>query len=281
MVDNLNNQPTLKCLIDLGMSEREARVYFALLKKRRATASELQKLSGLPQNKIYDTLNKLTRDGHFLEKKEGRLRIFEIRDPKESLAFAFEEFKKRQKNIEEQKQEIEKLFRNGTPYVEPLEYIEVLYGNDNVHRKYVSLLRSVKKEILGFNRAPYACFTEEMVAEQEREGDLFLNRGGKSRAVIEISEKSPEWLFTSLEKESTPGEEIRISDSLPLKMAIFDRETLLLADEGGLASGGELTMSAIKQEITVNGYVALFEFFWNHAIEYEEWKKRNLQRQTI
>ena len=275
MKNDFSHQPILKCLIDLGMSDREARVYFAMLKKHKATASELQKMSGVPQNKIYDTLNNLTRNGHFLEKQEGRLRIFEIRDPKESLAFAFEEFKKRFDNAEQQKQKIEELYESSAPFIEPLEYIEVLHGNDNIHRKFVYLLRSCAKEFLGFARAPYSSHTEEMVAEQIRENIAFLNRGGKMRTVYELNEKSPDWLMNHIEKVAKAGEDFRISENLPLKMIIFDRETLLLADEGGLASEGELTISTIKQKVTVNGYVALFEFFWNQSIELEEWKKRH------
>ena len=276
MKNDFSHQPILKCLIDLGMSDREARVYFAMLKKHKATASELQKMSGVPQNKIYDTLNNLTRNGHFFEKQEGRLRIFEIRNPKESLAFAFEEFQKRFDNAEQQKQKIEELYENSAPFIEPLEYIEVLHGNDNVHRKFVSLLRSCAKEFLGFTRAPYSCYTEEMIAEQTRENIALLNRGGKMRTVYELNEKSPDWLMTHIEMVAKAGEDYRISEELPLKMVIFDRETLLLADEGGLASEGELTMSAIKQKVTVNGYVALFEFFWNQSIELDEWKKTNV-----
>ena len=275
MVNDYSNQPIIKCLIDLGMSDREARVYFALLRKRKATASEIQKMSGVPQNKIYDTLNNLTRSGHFSERQEGRLRIFEIRDPKESLAFALEEFKKRLNNIEQQKLEIEKIYENDVPYIEPLEYIEVVHGNDNIHRKFLSLMRSCVKEFLGFSRAPYSCNTEEMVAEQIRENIAFLNRGGKIRTIYELNDKSPDWLINNIETAAKAGEDFRILNELPLKMIIFDRETLLLADEGGLASEGELTMSAIKQKVTVNGYVALFEFFWNQSIDLEEWKKRH------
>ena len=273
MKNDFSHQPILKCLIDLGMSDREARVYFAMLKKHKATASELQKMSGVPQNKIYDTLNNLTRNGHFFEKQEGRLRLFEIRDPKESLAFAFEEFEKRVNNIEQQKQKIEELYENSAPFIEPLEYIEVLHGNDNVHYKFVSLLRSCAKEILAFTRRPYSCHTEEMVAEQTRENIAFINRGGKIRTIYELNEKSPDWLMNNIEMLAKAGEDFRISEELPLKMIIFDRETLLLADEGGLASEGELTMSAIKQKVTVNGYVALFEFFWNQSIDLDSWKR--------
>ena len=58
-------------------------------------------------------------------------------------------------------------------------------------------------------------------------------------------------------------------------MMIFDRHTLLLADQERLSSVSEFTMSIIQQETTVNGYISLFEFFWEQSIGFEEWKVKN------
>ncbi len=263
----------IKRLINLGMSEREAKVYLCLLDKRIANAHELQKLSGIPQNKIYATIGSLTRQGYCVERKEGRKYIYEILDPSFTIDIPLKRLENRLKDSIDLKKELVEIYSKDIELTEPLEYFEVLHGNANIHRKYMSLLRSCAKEFLGFARGPYSSSTEEMVAEQIRENIAFLNRGGKIRTIYELNEKSPDWLQNHIEKVAEAGEDYRISEELPLKMIIFDRKTILLADKGDLVREGELTMSTIKQKVTVNGYVTLFEFFWNQSIELEEWKK--------
>ena len=262
-------------LMKLGFSERQAKVYLALLNQRNATAAELQKSSGIIKTKVYEIVKSLVQKGYCRERKVGRKRTFEAVDPQFSLSSYIPKLESHINDTRLMIKRLSERFAESSEETEPLDYIEVLYGNDNVHRKFVSLLRSCAKEFLGFARAPYACYTEEMIAEQIRENIAFLDRGGKIRTVYELNEKSPDWLMKFIEMAAKAGEDFRISEELPLKMIIFDRETTLLADEGGFASEGELTMSAIKQKVTVNGYVALFEFFWNQSMELEEWEKTN------
>ena len=265
----------LHLLMKLGFSERQTKVYLALLKQRSATAADLQRSSGIIKTKVYEIVKSLVQKGYCRERKVGRRRTFEAIDPQFSLSSYIPTLESNLNDTRNMIKRLSERFAESGEEIEPLEYIEVLHGNDNVHHKFVSLLRLCVKEFLGFARAPYSSHTEEMVAEQIRENIAFLNRGGKMRTVYELNEKSPDWLMNHIDKVAKAGEDFRISEELPLKMIIFDRETLLLADEGGLASGGELTMSAIKQKVTVNGYVALFEFFWNQSMELEEWKRRH------
>ena len=58
-------------------------------------------------------------------------------------------------------------------------------------------------------------------------------------------------------------------------MYLFDREKLLLPQRSALTNGGELTMTIVKQNTMVGGYITLFEFFWEHAIKYHDWIKEN------
>ena len=76
-----NHSGLRRCLTDLGMSEREARVYLALLSKRTGAAADLQKISGVPQSKIYEIIGSLVRRGFCTERKAGRKRTFEVIDP--------------------------------------------------------------------------------------------------------------------------------------------------------------------------------------------------------
>ncbi|MCX6639345.1 MAG: hypothetical protein NTW14_02525 [bacterium] len=267
------NFSLLETLSDLGMSEREGKVYLALLNKRCATAAILQKLSGVPQSKIYEIIGDLIQQGYFLERKVGTKRTFEIVDPKITLNSPFEKLQSRLKDSFKRKKELEDIYNQGDQATEPLEYIEVLRGNDFIHHRYCTLVGTTNEELLGFGRGPYACDTQEKSSAQEDEEQGILKRGGIVRWVYELKLPEDAWLLSDMRELKRAGGGVRIARSLPIKMMIFDRNTLLVADEEPFAIPGDLTMSIIKQKTVVNAFCALFEYFWAMALELEEWEK--------
>jgi sugar-specific transcriptional regulator TrmB len=58
MVDNM-----IKKLIEIGLSEYEAKAYRALIKTNPATAYEIARLSGIPTSKIYGVISRLCNKG--------------------------------------------------------------------------------------------------------------------------------------------------------------------------------------------------------------------------
>ena len=57
------NNRTQGLLIDLGMTEYEAKAYMALMRCQPATPYEIAKAAGLPTSKIYETIKRLTDQG--------------------------------------------------------------------------------------------------------------------------------------------------------------------------------------------------------------------------
>ena len=57
------NKQTQDLLIELGMTEYEAKAYMALMRCQPATPYEIAKAAGLPTSKIYETIKRLTDKG--------------------------------------------------------------------------------------------------------------------------------------------------------------------------------------------------------------------------
>jgi sugar-specific transcriptional regulator TrmB len=273
---NNNSNEILHCLLDLGFSDREARVYQALLTRQNATASELQKLSGVPQSKIYEVLSGLARRGYTSERKSGRNRTYELVNPEVTLGASFNSLQERLKRSITFKRKLINLYQSSEKTTGPLDDIEILHGNDNIHNRYLQLVKATQEELLGFGRRPYACDTREKSDEQNREAERILKRGVISRWVYKVVMPDDEWIIKNLRNFQLIGEAVRIADTLPLKMMIFDHETLLIAEEEPFDGSGELTMSVIKQRTIVNAFCALFEHFWQNSIELDVWEKMQL-----
>ena len=271
----------ISLLVDLGMSERESKVYFALLNKSKATATDLQRISGIPQNKIYEVVNSLLRKGYCAERKEGRNRIFEIVNPQISLSSDFQKLDERLKQSKEIKEEINHLYSMADISSNPLDSFEVIHGNDNIHYKYCELVRKTNEELIGFGRRPYAFNTPEKSKEQNSEEEKMLERGGKQRWIYEIDLEKDMAILEELKYLEKKGLNVKIAETLPLKMMIFDRKTLFIADEAPYAEKGELVMSIISQTTIINAFCALFGYFWDNSLPIKAWEASKKLPDTV
>nr|MBC8394442.1 TrmB family transcriptional regulator [Deltaproteobacteria bacterium] len=175
MVNSKNNY--VERLINLGMNEREAKVYLALLKTPNATASDLQKNSGLRQNKIYEIIGNLVRQGYCSERQEGRIRTYESLDPQTVLKEPILTLQTRLSDSIKLQKELHDLYNAAEKNIEPFEYIEVIHGNESIHKKFVTLLNEAENEILNFVRPPFAAHSLEMYEEQNEAYNRFLDKG--------------------------------------------------------------------------------------------------------
>ena len=266
-----NNSEMVEGLIFLGMSEREAKVYLALLNKSYATAPTLQKMSGVPQSKIYAIIDNLVRNGCCSERKEGRVRTFEAIDPKNTLETPINALNAGLKKSIELRDKLHDIYKSMDGAKEPFEYIEIIHGNENIHRKYLELLQILESELLSFTRPPFASRVKKIRQEQIETFRDYLKRGGKSRGVYEVHEDSLPRMFYNIHESYKIGETFRIVPKLPLKMFIFDCKILLIAEKQSLTEESMMTMTVVKQRATVDGYIALFDFFWEQGLEYEQW----------
>jgi sugar-specific transcriptional regulator TrmB len=262
----------------LGMTEREAKVFHSLLGKRIASASELQKYSGIPNSQIYGTIDSLVRQGYFIERQVSGKRTFEIVDPDLSLTPLLENLQSRLQDGDNLKQELAGIYANGEVHKEPFEYIEVVHKNDLIHRKFVELMTTAQFETLNFVLPPFAAYTMEMFDEQNEAYYGFLKRGGKALVLLEINDESHLRMYRLADinyHEKSPQELTRVSTKLPLKLFIFDRKTLLITEKSAAPDDHELTMTIIKQKTTVEGYVTLFNFMWDQAKTIDGWVAQN------
>lgn len=269
---NYNGSPYVRTLVEIGMTEREAKVYMALLKRQTAMVAELQRDSGVPQSKMYETINSLVRGGFISEKREGRIRSFNIVDPRITLFSGFTDLERRLKESISLKSGFEEMYLQGDNITEAYEYIEIVRGMDNVHHRYVNLLKNAKKELRNFFRPPFVYYREGIRKEQVDAYLEFVERGGQGPFVMELNQDSPAWMVEELENDPDSKDHLRICEKLPIKMTIFDGETLLISEFDEVGMDEELSMTVIKQRTTVKGYMALFDFFWDQGLKYEDWR---------
>jgi sugar-specific transcriptional regulator TrmB len=273
----------LRSFIEVGLTEREAKVYITLLSGKMFTVLELQEAVNIPRTKIYEVLNKLVSRNICTEKKLGRNKLYEAVEPKVALERVVASYRKDLERKEELITEISEvftpIFKNSKSIVNPLEFIDIMKEKVQIHKRYTACLRSTKREMLTFNKGPYACDTTDRLEEQEDEEFKLLKRGGSCKDIYELSElKDVDWLLSSVKKSLKFGQQARVVKKLPIKMLVFDQDKVMFALEQPVPDSNELTMIYIEHKQLAEACSILFYHLWDQGIDINEVGKDSLEK---
>lgn len=268
----------LRAFVEIGLTEREAKVYMTLLNGRMYSASDLQKAVNIPRTKIYEVLNKLLSRGICTERKLGKNKIYEAIEPDLALESIYSKYQndlnRKKKLINQLSEVFTPIFENSKSIINPLEFIEVMKDKVKIHRRYTNSVRSTKREMLTFNRGPYASDNPERLAEQEDEETKLLKRGGVTKNIYELKEfKEVDWLLESVKKTVRFGQEARVVENLPIKMLIFDDEMVMFPLEQPIEVSNDLTMIYIEHKQLANACRILFNHMWDQGKDFAEVEK--------
>jgi sugar-specific transcriptional regulator TrmB len=271
----------LPSFIEIGLTEREAKVYMTLLSGKMFTVLELQEAVNIPRTKIYEVLNKLVNRNICIEKKLGRNKLYEAVEPKIALERVVDSYKKDLERKEELISQISEvftpIFQNSKSIVNPLEFIDIMKEKGQIHKRYTACLRSTKREMLTFNKGPYACDTTDRLVEQEDEEFKLLKRGGACKDIYELSElKEVDWLLSSVKKSLKFGQQARVIKKLPIKMLVFDQDKVMFALEQLVPESNELTMIYIEHKQLAEACSILFYHLWDQGTDINEVGKESL-----
>ena len=95
----------IEILEQIGLSKNEIKVYFALLELDQASATPIVKKSGIPNSKVYPTLEKLIKRGLVSYVIKNNVKYFQASDPRNLIDL----LNNKEKQINQQKREIESL----------------------------------------------------------------------------------------------------------------------------------------------------------------------------
>ena len=268
----------LQTFIEVGLTERESKVYITLLSGRMFTATELQRAVNIPRTKIYEVLNKMVNRGICVEKKLGRNKIYEAVEPKLAMERVYATYQNelnRKKELIDQISEVfTPIFENSKSIVNPLEFIDVMKDKVQIHKRYINSVRTTKREMLTFNKGPYACDNAERLGEQEDEETRLLKRGGTTKDIYELREfEELDWLLESVKKSLRFGQKARVVEKLPIKMLIFDDEKVMFPLEQPIDVSNELTMIYIEHRQLAEACRILFNHMWNQGKDFFEVEK--------
>ena len=258
-------------LTSLGLSVNEAKTYLALLVKNSMTVNEIAQISGVPRAKLYGVITKLITKGFCIE-KAGDIKRYKAVNPNVVVDKLNENY---QKQIEQRRiiaknfsDSIFSIYQQNINKTDPLEYIEILKDKRLIRARWFTLQKNAKKEILVFTKPPYsALFSENVDTEIS-----LLKRKVKVRGIYEYKNILKEEFLKIVYLWSSAGEEVRIVDKLPMKLAIIDNKITMLALNDPVSLKPSITTMIINHPSFAMAQKYVFESIWQNSMTFEEFK---------
>ena len=267
-------------LNQIGLPNREAEIYLALLQKYEFTAPELTKLTNVTRSKIYELLQNLIHKGACSESYKDGQKVYRAIEPKLAIQNIIS---KRKNELELEiaqmnqagisiENELVALHENGADIDEPLNYIEILTDKEQIRERWLSIQRNAKKEIFAFTKPPY---TANLIDNVEDETGIITNNV-KVRGIYEYKDLNSEEisnLIKMIEMFEKIGEEARIIKELPMKLAVIDETITMLALKDRISLKPSITTVVINHPDFATAQKEVFESYWEKSLTIKELKK--------
>jgi predicted DNA-binding transcriptional regulator len=257
MTDTLASRD--RVLNAIGIADAEESVYRLLLERSGLKAAELARSLGIQPQRVRDALDQLERAG-LVSRVAGRPVRYTAAPPDIALGILI---LRRQEELERTRLAVSEMadtFRANRPLAtQAAETIEVVMGRAAIVQRFEQLQRSATHEIRVFDQPPYA-ITPGVNDLLELE---LLQSGIRCRAIYEGSGLTDEKI-KGISQIVAAGEQARVAESLPLKLAIADVGLALVPitlDDPGLESAVLIYRSPL-----LDALARLFELMWTNAI---------------
>lgn len=255
-------------LMPLGLNSYEAAVYLALLGRPDLTPAEVARRAGIPRQRVYDVLSALTVKGMCTVRSTSP-KTYSAIHPENALqlladerAAAFDRQRQEMRALAERLTgELAPVFMAGQQQHDPLAYVEVLSGQNHIAFRAQALAKSTKKSVK-------SCIRQPMILTEEQNRSFMkvpLERGLEYRALCDTETMADRRMREFLGQAVVWGAEVRVVQTLPLKMQVFDDEVVLISMQD--PAGGQPSYTAVA--IHNRGAVAMlnlaFEHLWSSA----------------
>ncbi len=265
----------------LGLSKRESEVYIALLTKKEFTAPEIGKITSVSRNKSYEVLQSLVKKNLCTEKFKNGTKIFSGIKPDIALqniiSIHENELKEKKELTAQFSKELMKLHAANKNSSGPLDYIEVFTDIGQVKDRWESIERNTNKELLVFTKPPYSVSLEDTleVAEEVKKNKIVIKSIYEYKTLQSIEEATN--LLKMIDIYKKMGEEARIIEELPMKLAISDLTTTVFVLDDKISMQSGMTTMIVEHSGFATALEKVFEGYWKEALQINTFKK-NLKK---
>ncbi|WP_037570110.1 TrmB family transcriptional regulator [Phaeacidiphilus oryzae] len=254
-------------LEELGLTNYEARVYLALIRRDVYTAAEVAREARVPRQRVYDVLDGLTRR-QLAVLHPGRVAGYSAVAPEIAMDRLVEQQRRSLSRLErlsgDLARELLPTWNSGRTHTDPLDYVEVLRDRETINERFAKLQQEAEREILTFTRPPYFGDPDENEAGVDATARVAAG-GGTVRSLYTPEALEDAGMREHIRRFQQAGEDARVAGELPLKLVIVDGSLVLCDMPDPVAGTGATTSLVIRHPSLAETLRLAFQSVWDSA----------------
>ncbi|MFE7618335.1 helix-turn-helix domain-containing protein [Streptomyces sp. NPDC057496] len=244
----------------LGLTPEEADAYRTLVSVASATPAELAGLVDCDARRVVRILSRLEGRG-LAARSLGDTTRFVASPPASALRALLIQRQNELNLAELELDSLDEIYRAATIGRGVTEVVDVIHGTEAIREHVRRIQLGARQEIMNFVKAP-------LFSPGNMTDDTAIERGIRYRVIVEralFGGEGPS--FGEIAQAQASGEEVRIADTVPLKLFIVDRE-LAIAPLLGSANAAKAGALLVHESSLLDALIALFESEWNRATSF-------------
>lgn len=255
-------------LIELGLTQYEAKAYLTLVGRDRYTAAELARASGVPRQRVYDVLGSLTERG-LVRTRAGQVVRYVAVDPAAAV----------NRLMAAHRAEVERLGQTGVRLVDalvplwsrgrgetdPLDYVDVIRDPDALRTCFEELQSGAQHQLLTLSKLPYLVVDNPVGLRAVRR---LTRAGGDVRCIYEYPMLDEPAYLATTKRFIAAGERARLAEVVPMRLCIADGARVLMSLRDPVADGTSTTTVHIEHPALAECLTYAFEALWSRAEDF-------------
>ncbi len=245
-----------KVLTDIGLSDKEARLYLTCLRLGSQAASVIAKYSGVNRTTVYDIFDGLIKKGLATKVDKGTAVYFQVLDPSNLINYLDRDKNEYLRKIDKQKQEVEEIL----PAIKSIESVQTtkpkvqfFEGEKGMREAYEDTLHSTEPI-----RA-YANVEEMHHALPNFFPEYYERRSEKDIHIRAICPDNP----LSIERQRHDREELRTIKLVPKEQYGFSPEMNVYNNKVLIASWREKMAIIIESQEIADLHKKMYDLLWS------------------
>ncbi len=240
-------------LQNIGLGEKEAKIYLACLQLGQTTVSNIAKKARVKRPTAYVVLQDLAEQGMASIKQTDKMIFYGPTHPKKLLT----QLNQKKQLLDNSFPEIMAVYNNRPQ--KPL--VQIFEGTEGMHQVYEEILEFLKKgkEVIFYGSVDHFVPNDTLTKMWLKES---CNKRYKIRELIYHSGENTKWYYEKQNKNPNPKHELRFLMKQKIEIlndnSVFGNKLVIFSTQQD-----EHFALVIESEVIANSYRAMFEFAWD------------------
>lgn len=239
----------------LGLSQKDGRVYLAILEVPHATDSRISELVNMARDETRECIHRLEEHTLIARTSDVPPKFFPAPPGVALEAVALRRRQEIDLAVAQAGSLAKRLYREAI--TNPSDLIEMILGREALKQRAMEAIATARREVMCLSRPPYIQTDDEIKAHRPAPGTI-------QRYIYDQAALDSPGHLEVIERDVAIGEQARFVPNLPMKLIIVDGSSAYIAFD---LSDPDVTAGIVVHPSSLlDALIILFELLWDRGI---------------